>query len=70
MRMPPTPDPSQASELASAGIERVPPTSAAMSVRATAVIHAVPNAISIVASATPATTQEVLVSIKMIGVGR
>jgi hypothetical protein len=35
-----------------------------MSVKATAVIHPVPKAISIVASATPATTQEVLVSIK------
>src|SRR4051812_26825801 len=63
MRMPPTPDPSQASELASAGIERAPPSSAAISVRATTVIHAVPNAISIVASATPATTQDLLVSI-------
>jgi hypothetical protein len=35
-----------------------------MSVNATVVIHPVPKAISIVASATPATTQEALVSIK------
>jgi hypothetical protein len=62
--MPPTPPPSQASALASAGIERVPPASAAISVKATVVIHPVPKAISIVASATPATTQEALVSIK------
>jgi len=35
-----------------------------MSVKATAVIHPVPKAISIVTSAMPATTHEVLVSIK------
>src|SRR6478736_1468203 len=64
IRMPPTPDPSQASALASAGIERTPPTSAAMSLSATAVIQAAPNAISIVTRAAVATAQEALVSIE------
>ena len=58
------PEPSQASALASAGIERTPSTSAAMSLSATAVIHAAPNAISIVTSAAVATAQEALVSIE------
>jgi len=64
IRMPPKPEPSQARALASAGIERTPSTSAAMSLSATAVIHAAPNAISIVTSATVATAQESLVSIE------
>src|SRR6185437_5617802 len=64
MMMPPTPEPSQASALASAGIERVPPTSAAMSLSATAVIQAAPNAIAMINSATEATTQEALLSIE------
>jgi ABC-type hemin transport system substrate-binding protein len=63
--MPPTPEPSQASALASAGIERVPPTSAAMSLSATAVIQAAPNAIIIVNSATEATTQDARLSIEV-----
>src|SRR5262245_2586615 len=63
IRMPPKPEPSQASALASAGIERTPSTSAAMSLRATAVIQAAPNAISMVTSATVATAQDALVSI-------
>src|SRR5689334_12576584 len=64
INMPPTPEPSQASALASAGVERTPSTSAAMSLSATAVIHAAPNAISMVTSATVATAQEVFVSIE------
>src|SRR5258707_5117586 len=64
IKMPPMPEPSQASALASAGIERTPFTSAAMSLSATAVIHAAPNAISIVTSATVATAHDALVSIE------
>src|SRR5499433_1172927 len=64
IRMPPKPEPSQARALANAGIERTPSTSAAMSLSATAVIHAAPNAISIVTSATVATAQDALVSIE------
>jgi hypothetical protein len=62
--MPPMPEPSQASPLASAGIERVPPTSPAMSLSATTVIQAAPNAIIMIRSATEATIQESLVSIE------
>ena len=58
MRMPPAPEPSQASAEASAGTEREPPTSAAMSLSATAVIQAAPNAIIMVTSAMLATTQD------------
>ncbi len=64
MMMPPTPEPSHASALASAGIERVPPTSAAMSLSATAVIQAAPNAIIMMNSATEATTQDARLSIE------
>jgi hypothetical protein len=64
IKMPPKPEPSQARALASAGIDRIPFTSAAMSLSATAVIHAAPNAISIVTSATVATIQDVLLSIE------
>src|SRR4249919_608024 len=62
MMMPPTPEPSQANELASAGTERDPPTSLAISLSATAVIQAAPNDIPRIASATEATAQEALVS--------
>src|SRR5947199_6103161 len=62
MMMPPTPEPSHASALASAGTERNPPTSLAMSLSATAVIHAAPNDIARMKSATEATVQEALVS--------
>ena len=62
--MPPMPEPSQASALASAGTERTPPTSPAMSLSATAVIQAAPNAIIMTTSAAEATTQEALVSIE------
>src|SRR5262245_58656487 len=64
IRMPPKPEPSQARALASAGIDRIPSTSAAMSLSATAAIHAAPNAISIVTSATVATVQDGLLSIE------
>src|ERR1035438_395292 len=60
--MPPMPEPSQASALASAGIERMPPTSAAMSLSATAVIQAAPNDIAMMNSATEAMTQDALLS--------
>ena len=62
--MPPAPDPSQASAQASAGIERAPSTSAAISLSATALIQAEPNAIAMMVSATEATTHEALVSIE------
>src|SRR6476661_590780 len=67
MMMPPMPEPSQASALANEGMARAPPTSAAMSFSATAVIHAAPNDISIANSATLATTQDALVSIESEG---
>src|SRR5664280_1750904 len=60
----PMPEPSHASALASAGIERVPPTSAAMSLSATAVIQAAPNDIPMMHSATEATTQDARLSIE------
>src|SRR5712691_11793533 len=60
--MPPMPEPSQASALASAGIERVPPTSLAMSLSATAVIQAAPNDIIMLNSATEAMTHDALFS--------
>src|ERR1700748_1721122 len=63
MMRPPVPEPSQASELASAGTERVPPNSAATSLSPTAMIQAEPNAIIMTNSATEATTQESFVSI-------
>src|SRR5471030_3313256 len=68
IRIPPAPDPSQASALAKAGIERVPPTSAAISLSATAVIQAAPNAIIIMNSATEATSHDALLSIEEVGV--
>src|SRR5579863_2440497 len=67
MMMPPIPEPSQASELASAGTERDPPTSLAMSLSATAVIHAAPNDIASANSAADATAQDVLVSMEAKG---
>jgi hypothetical protein len=62
IRMPPVPEPSHASAPASAGTERDPSTSLAMSLSATAVIHAAPNDIPSIANAADATTQEALVS--------
>src|SRR3954452_24695502 len=62
MMMPPMPEPSHASALASAGTERDPPTSPAMSLSATAVIQAAPNDIARMKSTTEATAQEALVS--------
>src|SRR5258708_20012318 len=55
-------EPSDARALASAGTERDPPTSLAMSLSATAVIQAAPNDIPRMKSATDATAQEALVS--------
>src|ERR1700709_1885126 len=62
MTMPPMPEPSHASALASAGTERDPPTSLAISLSATAVIQAAPNDIPRTKSATEATAQDALVS--------
>src|SRR6185295_18823771 len=62
IRMPPIPEPSHASALASAGTERNPPTSLAMSLSATTVIQAAPNDIPRMKSATEATAHEALVS--------
>src|SRR3954454_14898118 len=67
MMMPPMPEPSQASALASAGTERDPPTSPAMSLSATAVIQAAPNDIARMNSATEAMAQEALVSMEVAG---
>src|SRR5664279_6438710 len=65
--MPPAPEPSQAMALAKAGIERVPPTSAAISLSATALIQAAPNAISMTNSATEATSHDCLFSMDVEG---
>src|SRR5882757_5796047 len=65
--MPPMPEPSHANELASAGTERAPPTSLAMSLSATAVIQAAPNDIARMMSATEAMAQEPLVSMEAEG---
>src|SRR5579862_918676 len=62
--MPPTPEQSQASALASAGTSRAPPASAAMSLSATGVIQAPPKAISSVTNATLATVHEARLSIE------
>src|SRR5215472_6865396 len=56
--MPPTDEPSQASELASEGAERAPPRSAAMDLRPTAVIHSAPNESDSSTTETEATIQE------------
>src|SRR5450631_1317649 len=62
MMIPPAPEPSHASALASAGTARDPFTSLAMSLSATTLIQAPPNDIPRMKSATKATTQEALVS--------
>src|SRR3954452_4463990 len=67
MMMPPTPEPSHASALASAGTERSPSTSPAISLSATAVIQAAPNDIARMNSATEATAQEALLSTELAG---
>src|ERR1700733_2057097 len=61
MMIPPAPEPSHASALASAGTERDPLTSLAMSLSATTAIQAAPNDIARTNSATDATAQEALV---------
>ena len=58
MAMPPAPSPTQANELASAGTERRPPVSAAISLRATMTIHGAPNETVRMTSATVATVQD------------
>jgi len=62
MRMPPTPEPSQTSAPASAGIERSPLTSAAMALSPTTVIQGAPNATAMTISAPVATTHDFRVS--------
>src|SRR3954468_14038728 len=61
MMMPPMPEPNHASALASAGTERNPPASPAISLSATTVIQAAPNDIPRIASAAAATAQDSLV---------
>ena len=60
--MPPTPAPIHISALANAGTERSPPTSAAMSLSATIVIHGAPKATAMTTRIMLATTHEDLVS--------
>src|ERR1700733_5733796 len=62
MMIPPAPEPSHASALASAGTERDPPTSPAMSLSATTAIQAAPNDIPRIKRATNAMVQEALLS--------
>src|SRR5665213_985994 len=64
MMIPPAPEPSHASALAKAGMERCPCTSLAMSLSATTLIQAPPNDIPRTNSATEATAQEALVSME------
>ena len=58
MRIPPSPWPNQASELASAGIERAPPTSAAMGLSAITTIHGEPKESVMMPSAMLVTIQD------------
>src|SRR5262249_50876612 len=60
--MPPKEVPNQASELASEGADRPPPSSAAIGFRATAVIQSAPNDVAISATETVATIHEDRVS--------
>jgi hypothetical protein len=62
MTMPPAPKPVQASAVAKAGTERRPPSSAAISLSATIVIHGAPNDSAKIASTTVATIQDDRVS--------
>src|ERR1700722_2879530 len=65
MMIPPRPAPSHASALASAGTERAPSTSPAMSLSATTAIQALPYDIQRTKRATDATAQEALVSTEL-----
>src|SRR5690349_4009842 len=67
IRMPPPPAQSHAAALAAAGTARAPPTSAAMSLSATVLIHTPPNAIVSTASAVTAMRQDCAVSIDRVG---
>src|SRR6516162_4871159 len=64
MMMPPKPTPNQASEPASAGVERAPLRSAAIVFKATTAIQGAPNEHAMVRSETLATRQDSLVSIE------
>ena len=61
--IPPTAEPSQASEYASAGTERIPPNSAAIGFSATMVMSGAPKETERMPSADQATSQERRVSI-------
>src|SRR5579883_368044 len=67
IRMPPKPEPNHASELASAGTERDPLTSLAISLSPTAVIQAAPNDIPSTKRAAEATAHDALVSMEVDG---
>src|SRR3954453_20314914 len=69
IRMPPAPLHNQARAVASPGTERAPPTSAAMSLSATVVIQAPPNAMVRMTSAVKAIRQDCFVSIDEMGEG-
>src|SRR5262245_12825431 len=62
MTMPPAPKPVQASAVARAGTERRPPSSAAIGLSATIVIHGAPNETDKITSTTVATVQDDRVS--------
>lgn len=62
MAMPPKDVPSQASELASEGVDRPPPSSAAIGFKATAVIQSAPNEVANSTTEIVATIQDDRVS--------
>src|SRR5690242_11251023 len=69
IRMPPPPAQSHAAALAAAGTARAPPTSAAMSLSATVLIHTPPNAIVSTASAVTAMRHDCADSTELVGKG-
>src|SRR5689334_6425024 len=69
IRMPPPPTLSHAAALAKAGTDRAPPTSAAMSLSATVLIHTPPNAIVRTKRAVTAMRHDCAVSIDRGGEG-
>src|SRR6476646_9680349 len=70
MTMPPSPNPTHASEVAKPGTDRSPAVSAAIDLRATMVIHGAPNDSVRITSTTVATVQEALVSTDCKPMGR
>src|SRR5689334_3724673 len=62
MKMPPAPYPNQLSAIASAGTERRPPVSAAMTLSATTMIHGAPKQIERISVPITATFQDSFVS--------